>query len=87
MVSTRCNGKQEEQQMDQMSGYMVIIRNPVHNWEVTVLLQDQKDVSFRPAESTIWETESWQKKILNLPPPSTPSSCSIGEGGKTFSPE
>lgn len=42
MAGAGCNGEQKDEHlMDQMSGYMVIIRNPVHNWEVTVLLQDQ----------------------------------------------
>lgn len=37
--------RKRDRQIDQMSGYMVIIRNPVHNWEVAALLQDQLQIS------------------------------------------
>lgn len=46
MVGIGCNGKQKQGELiDQMSGDTVIIRNPVHNWEVAVLLQDQLQIS------------------------------------------
>lgn len=61
--------------MDQMSGYMVIIRNTVHNWEVTTP-GPVNDVSFR-SESPQNRKEKASKKIINLTPPLTPFSCSI----------
>lgn len=56
-----------------MSGDTVITRNPVHNWEVAVLLQDQLQIS------RVCNTgkKKLAKKIINLPPPLTPSPCSI----------
>lgn len=76
MADPGCNGEQKEEHlMDQMSGYMVINRNPVHkNHSITP--GPVNDVSFR-SESPQYRKEKASKKIINLTPPLTPSSCSI----------
>lgn len=74
MIGSGCNGQQKQEQlMGQMSGYTVIIRNPLLTGKSQYYSRTSKGCKLQI--SRVYNTGN-RKIAKNLPPPLTPSSCS-----------